>query len=401
MRTNGFALFTGPSACEKGERSLARVNRSCDALVLDAGPPLGRSAGGSEVASCLVAYSLEEDGGLPLVHGFVDGTDGFGGGGTNGEYAFLAIDDGRVIAGRDPLGTRPLYIDRERTCVASDHRFFQEPPVLLPRGTTVEVGTGKAKTEAMKPAASELEFGEAARALSRLLDDSVARRVQGHRKVAVSFSGGLDSSVIALLASKHTEVVLCSASTRSSIDSRNAARAAGLLGLGCREKRLGADDVRRELVGIDLPFEPTPMDRALWCLYSTTSRMAQEEGAKLILLGQLADELFGGYMKYAIRARESESDASRMMEGDVAGSADRAFIRDELACSKFVEARFPFADQAVARFALGLPLSHKIIGEERKAVLRASAIEMGLPEDLARAPKKAAQYSSGLSKLLR
>ena len=43
------------------------------------------------------------------------------------------------------------------------------------------------------------------------------------------------------------------------------------------------------------------MDEALWCIYSATSRLAKANGARTIILGQLADELFGGYMKYALR----------------------------------------------------------------------------------------------------
>ena len=71
---------------------------------------------------------------------------------------------------------------------------------------------------------------------------------------------------------------------------------------------------------MDLPFEPTPMDRALWCIYSTTAREAAKHGAELIMLGQLADELFGGYMKYARAAEESEEAAAAMMLADVVAS---------------------------------------------------------------------------------
>ncbi len=55
------------------------------------------------------------------------------------------------------------------------------------------------------------------------------------------------------------------------------------------------------------------MDKALWCIYSTTSELARRRNARMILLGQLADELFGGYMKYAVKARE---------EGAGAGGSD-------------------------------------------------------------------------------
>jgi asparagine synthase (glutamine-hydrolysing) len=121
----------------------------------------------------------------------------------------------------------------------------------------------------------------------------------------------------------------------------------------------------------------------------------------MILLGQLADELFGGYRKYALKAQEEGPEAAeRMMREDARGCADRGFLRDEAACSSSCEVRFPYADAEVVSFADRLPLDYKIRGGERKAVLRAAAVELGLPEELAEAPKKAAQFSSGAAKLL-
>ena len=90
-----------------------------------------------------------------------------------------------------------------------------------------------------------------------------------------------------------------------------------------------------------------------------------------------------------------------MMRGDVRACADRGFLRDEAACSASCEVRFPYADERIASFAAGLPLDYKIRDGERKAVLRAAALELGLPEELAAAPKKAAQFSSGAAKLLK
>jgi len=90
-----------------------------------------------------------------------------------------------------------------------------------------------------------------------------------------------------------------------------------------------------------------------------------------------------------------------MMRDDVRGCADRGFLRDEAACSASCEVRFPYADEDIASFAAGLPLDYKIRDGERKAVLRAAALELGLPEELASAPKKAAQFSSGAARLLK
>jgi asparagine synthase (glutamine-hydrolysing) len=85
----------------------------------------------------------------------------------------------------------------------------------------------------------------------------------------------------------------------------------------------------------------------------------------------------------------------------VRACADRGLLRDEAACSASCEVRFPYADVGIASFAEGLPLDYKIRGGERKAVLRAAALELGLPRELAEAPKKAAQFSSGAARLLR
>ena len=244
---------------------------------------------------------------------------------------------------------------------------------------------------------------QAAGELASLIEESVSSRVHGRGRVAVSFSGGLDSSILAMVAAKHADVVLCSAYASGSRDEGQSGRAADLLGLRLETALLDEKTLAKMSGEADLPpGEATVMDKALWCIYSTTSELAKRSEARTILLGQLADELFGGYMKYAVKAREEGAAAAeRMMEGDVRACADRGFLRDEAACSASCEVRFPYADGRIASFAAGLPLEYKIREGERKAVLRAAALELGLPEELASAPKKAAQFSSGASKLLK
>ena len=47
-----------------------------------------------------------------------------------------------------------------------------------------------------------ITIDEAAKQLQTLLEESIKRRVQGLKEVAVAFSGGLDSSLVAFLANK-------------------------------------------------------------------------------------------------------------------------------------------------------------------------------------------------------
>jgi asparagine synthase (glutamine-hydrolysing) len=405
IRANGFALFRGPEASRRAEEGMARVERfSLARLASSKGGGFRAVEIGLGEAPIALAYSLgESDADLPVIHGFVtEGARDLGEEPRQGEFAFLARRGESYLAGRDALGTRPLYMNADGSVLASDHRFFPpaDEPVLLARGTSVEIESMKTRTSRRVTAGTAEGLGESATILAGLLDESVKRRLKGHRRVAVSFSGGLDSSLIAMLAAKRADVTLCSAYVSASRDEHAVTRAAELLGLRIVDVKLERPGITEELRSLDLPFQATTMDRALWCLYSSTARLASREGAELILLGQLADELFGGYMKYAIAGRKDEGLAARMMEADVEASSERAFVRDEEACAKFIEPRFPFADEGVVGFALGLPFSHKISGAQRKLVLRRAAAELGLPDELVQAPKKAAQYSSGIAKVL-
>jgi asparagine synthase (glutamine-hydrolysing) len=245
-------------------------------------------------------------------------------------------------------------------------------------------------------------FESAAADLAEAIEGAVVKSVGGLGRVAVAFSGGVDSSVLAVCARRQAEVVACCAAASGARDEEKAVAAAEALGVRLITSRLMPKIVEAELREMRLSFEPTLMDRSLWCLYSVVSRSAAEAGAEAILLGQLSDELFGGYAKYqTAMEREGEEAARALMEQDVRAYAERGKARDFDACSHWLSPRLPFEEEGVVRLGLSLPISYKIRRGERKAVLRRAAVLLGVPEELAGAPKKAAQYSSGMQKLLR
>ena len=241
----------------------------------------------------------------------------------------------------------------------------------------------------------------AARDVARVVDLSVAAATAGESRVAVAFSGGLDSSVLSACAAKRVEVVACTGFAQGSGDQAKASEAASALGVELETVVLTRENVSEALGGIELPFEPTLMDRSLWCLYSIVAKTAHDAGLRVMLLGQLADELFGGYAKYAEALRTAGDEAaSSMMRTDVREYAARGRVRDVGACRGWVEPRFPFVAREVVDLASSLPVAVRMMDGVRKAVLRRAAVILGVPEALAGAGKKAAQYSSGIQKLV-
>ena len=352
------------------------------------------SLGGTHEAD-LIALSLNEGSSLPVVHGW-KGIRG------ESECSMAGISGRTVEAVRDLAGTRPLYVSKSKRWVATDWRFFPgEESELLPAGARYDLGSTRTTESSLDQKSTWGSPEDAAEELASLIDRAVGARLEGVKRVAVSFSGGLDSSILAVCAKKYSRTFACAVHAGGSRDSVAAPAAARALGLELVEEEVSSSRAEEAAATISLPFDPTQMDRSLWSMYSLASEAAARAGADVILLGQLADELFGGYAKYQRAYDEQGPEAAdALMRGDVAGCAVRGFIRDEAACSRWIEPRFPFADTEVMAAGLSLAPRFKLDGTRRKAILRNAAILLGVPEDLANTPKKAAQYSSGIQKLL-
>jgi len=206
---------------------------------------------------------------------------------------------------------------------------------------------------------------------------------------------------LAVCARKHSKVAAFGASAEGSHDEQRLQEAADLLGVELSIVNLSAEELVGDLDRMKLPFSATLMDQSLWCLYSAVARRAASKGVEVILLGQLADELFGGYRKYLTAISDyGEERAQEMMDRDLLQYQERGKIRDMNAFEGLVGAELPYASSEVLEVARRTPMEFKIRGGERKVILRRAAEILGVPPGIASAPKKAAQYSTGIQKLV-
>jgi len=329
------------------------------------------------------------------------------------DFAFAGIDNDSLIYGRDSLGTKPLYFSKESKIlgIASEMKALKS----IGFKNIERVHPGSIHKLSMKGEQSlvfdrievnsklNISMEEASNKVLELLSESIRRRVIGLDRVVIGFSGGLDSSLLAIISSKLTKVTLLSIHTNGSKD-EDVINSAKNLGLEIEDLQVDAKQLRDRIDLIQNLIESDKvMDLAIGIGINLSAKRCSETGCNALFLGQLADELFGGYAKYfkALKDRGEEF-AEDMMLKDVIDAHKNNFERDEKASSPYTEIRLPYANIDLVKYALSLPLSLKIgmLGDQRKLVLREVAIKAGLPKDIALRRKKAFQYSSGLQKLL-
>jgi asparagine synthase (glutamine-hydrolysing) len=134
------------------------------------------------------------------------------------------------------------------------------------------------------------------------------------------------------------------------------------------------------------------------------SKRANEDGFNIAVSGQGADELFGGYTKYLKNYTKLNSKTQDILYDDIKNSYHVNLERDN-AITNFnnISLKAPFMDKTMINLAMKIPIKYKIKSNDdqiRKHILRDVAIELGVPEFIAMRPKKAAQYGSGVHKLL-
>lgn len=225
------------------------------------------------------------------------------------------------------------------------------------------------------------------------LEDAIVESVELRKDIAraASLSGGVDSSLIAVLSGLPCICV----GVEGSPDVLEAERLSDKLGLDLSVYTIGQEDVVEALPKvISVLPRVTPMDVEIALTGYFAAGLANSLGVKTILTGQAADELFAGYARYSASAN-LRADLDKDFEGLYAQRE-----RDSCAAELFdVVYSIPYMDERVVRASRKIPVNELVLGDERKIALRKVA-EKYLPKDTARRAKKAMQYGSGISKML-
>lgn len=323
-----------------------------------------------------------------------------------GFYSGVIASDKRLILFRDHVGHMPLAYKLEdgkllcaleRVPIGSGSQQLQPGSMLI-----IENGDKRARRW-YSPQPKPLENEDPWKVLAEKLLEMAEKYLP--REFELAFSGGLDSSILAylgVLAGKKARAI--AVGVERCLDRRWAGEAAELLGIELREIIVEEAELLEavELLKKALP-EYSKMDLAIGSIFHLAARNC----GGVLVSGQGADELFGGYWKYedALKRKGIEY-AAKLIREDIENIHRVNLERDELAIALAgSDLLAPYLSRQIYELALAIDPSLKIrsIGGQvvRKWVLRMAARELGLPEKLINRPKKAAQYSSGIMNRLR
>ena len=339
----------------------------------------------------------------------------------SGIFAFVLYDEERdeFLIARDPIGVIPLYIgydDNGMVYVASELKALEgqceryEP--FLPGHYYWSKQPGMQRYyrrdwmqyDAVKDNDASVE------AIRDALESAVKRQLMSDVPYGVLLSGGLDSSVISAIAEKYSEMRIEDDSQTKAYWPRLHSFAVGLKGAPDLAKaRLVADhigtvhheinytiqeglDAIRDVIYYIETYDVTTV-RASTPMY-LLARVIKSMGIKMVLSGEGADEIFGGYLYFhkAPTAKDFHEETVRKLS--------KLHLYDCLRANKSlsawgVEGRVPFLDKEFLDVAMRTNPEAKMCPGQtiEKKIVREAFAEL-LPEEVAWRQKE--QFSDGV-----
>lgn len=339
----------------------------------------------------------------------------------NGIFAFALYDSkcDRFLIARDPIGVIPLYIgygDEGQVYVASELKALEgycpryEP--FLP-GYYYDSTEGEMRrwyTRSWMDYAAVSQSTEPESALKPALCEAVERQLMSDVPYGVLLSGGLDSSIISAIAARYADRRIESGGSQRAWWPRLHSFAVGLEGAPdlakAREvaEHIGTVhheihytlqeglDALRDVIYFIETYDVTTV-RASVPMY-LLARVIKSMGIKMVLSGEGADEIFGGYLYF------HKAPTAQAFHEETVRKISKLYLYDCLRANKSlaawgVEGRVPFLDKEFLDVAMNLRPDLKMCPGKKleKQVLR-QAFSDYLPEDIVWRQKE--QFSDGV-----
>lgn len=340
----------------------------------------------------------------------------------NGIFAFILFDKetNTYLIARDHMGIIPLYMgwDTSGNFYASSElkalegvcktyqEFLPGHYMYSPEGQELQRWYKRDWTEYENVENNESDTGH----LRKALEDSVHRQLMSDVPYGVLLSGGLDSSIISAVAKKYAANRIESGDTQQAWYPQLHSFAIGIVGspdlaaartvaehIGSVHHEVnftiqeGLDAIRDVIYHLET-YDVTTI-RASTPMY-LLARVIKSMGIKMVLSGEGADEIFGGYLYF------HKAPDARSFHEETVRKLSKLHLYDCLRANKAlaawgVEGRVPFLDKEFMDVAMRLNPADKMAGNGKmeKWILR-KTFEDYLPAQIAWRQKE--QFSDGV-----
>ena len=339
----------------------------------------------------------------------------------SGIFAFALYDKNRdfFMVSRDPIGVIPLYMGKDEqgvTYFASELKALEgvcrEIEPFLPGHvyTSDEPKMVRWYNRDWEKYDAVSNAGGSPEDLRVALEDAVKRQLMSDVPYGVLLSGGLDSSVISAIAAKYARRRVETGDQQEAWWPRLHSFAVGLKGapdLAAARKvadfigtvhheinytvQEGLDAIRDVIYYIET-YDVTTV-RASTPMY-LLARVIKSMGIKMVLSGEGADEIFGGYLYF------HKAPSAQAFHEETVRKIGKLHLYDCLRANKSlsawgVEGRVPFLDKEFLDVAMRINQALKLAGNGKmeKWIVR-KAFEDMIPQEIAWRQKE--QFSDGV-----
>jgi asparagine synthase (glutamine-hydrolysing) len=318
----------------------------------------------------------------------------------DGVFAFfLYSGQGRyLLLARDKIGVKPVWFscDGKRFVFASEKKAIEEfsPEELNPRKVVLfDKRLNLLNQKFFEISEKEIDIEKAKSSIKNLLLEAAEKRIP-EKKLGLLFSAGIDSTLLAFILKKKGVDFVCY--TTICEGKEEIEKTAKKLDLKLKIVNVTKGEVKRELPKIIKLIEtadPVKVEVALTMYFSL--KEAKRDKIKVIFSGLGADDIFAGYKRMLMSEsvnHDSLSNLRRLYERDL-------YRDDILSMANNIELRLPYLDKELVKNVLRIPSKYKST-ETPKQLLRKVAEEVGLSKELTELKRKAAQYDSGIHKIV-
>ena len=289
------------------------------------------------------------------------------------EFAMVIYDSrrGSFVAARDPIGIRPLFYGRSEmggmffASEAGNLVGLTDKIMPFPPGHYYKDGEFHRYTDVTAVSRyCEDDIDIICENIREKLIAGVAKRLDSDAPLGFLLSGGLDSSLVCAIAQKLMPEkpirTFAIGMEEDAIDLKYAAEAAEYIGSQHTEIIIDTDMVLsslREVIGAMGTFDITTI-RAGMGMYLVCKAIRETTDVKVLLTGEISDELFGyKYTDFAPSPEAFQQESVKRISEIYMYDVLRA---DRCISDNSIEARVPFGDLDFVRYVMAIDPAKKI-----------------------------------------